>query len=98
MTHSVYKIVDFEIIGSYTLRLVFDDGIEQEINFESVLEGEVYGRLRDVKFFNQVTLDPEVHTVVWPNGADFDPETLHNWPKYAGEMQAKAREWAKTRA
>ena len=98
MTHSIYKIVDFQIVGPYKLRLVFDDGLEREIDFASILEGEIYGRLRDEKFFNQVSLDPEVHTIVWPNGADFDPETLHDWPKYAGEMQQKARDWAKAKA
>ncbi|MDQ2899086.1 MAG: hypothetical protein M3Y07_04705 [Acidobacteriota bacterium] len=29
--------------------------------------------------FNQVHIDPEVNTLVWPNGADFDPATLHDW-------------------
>jgi len=32
---------------------------------------------------------------VWPNDADFDPETLHDWPKYAKEMQRMARRWEK---
>ena len=30
--------------------------------------------------FKQVRIDPEVHTLVWPNGADFNPATLHDWP------------------
>jgi hypothetical protein len=44
--------------------------------------------------FNAVTLDQEVHTLVWPNGADFDPTTLHDWPEYEAEMLAVARRWA----
>lgn len=35
----------------------------------------------DERVFNQVEIDPEVHALVWPNGADFDPETLHDWLK-----------------
>jgi len=35
---------------------------------------------------------------VWPNGADFDPATLHDWPKYADEIQRMARQWAMAQA
>src|SRR5439155_20151456 len=58
----------------------FDDHTEQTINFEPVLGGELLRPLRNLDLFNQVKLDQEVHTLVWPNGADFDPATLHDWP------------------
>jgi hypothetical protein len=32
-----------------------------------------------LEIFNRVRLDPDVHTLVWPNDADFDPATLHDW-------------------
>jgi len=35
--------------------------------------------------------DPEVHTLVWPNGIDFDPMTLHDWPLYEESMKAPAK-------
>ena len=47
--------------------------------------------------FEQVEIDPEIHTLVWPNGADFDPETLHDWPKYAADVRSMAKLWAATR-
>lgn len=59
-----------------------------------MLVGELYGPLRDLELFNQVRIDPEVHTLVWPNGADFDPATLHDWPEYKNTMIEMAREWA----
>ena len=95
MDHAIYRIIEFEIVGPYQMRIVFDDEVEQVIDFEPVLRGPLYGPLRDNELFEQVEIDPEVHTLVWPNGADFDPETLHNWPKYAEKMKRMARRWEK---
>jgi hypothetical protein len=53
----------------------------------------MYGPLRDLALFDQVVLDPEVHTLVWPNGADFDPATLHEWPRSEAAFDEMARTW-----
>src|SRR3989337_1506476 len=93
MAHPIHRVVNFEIVAPYTLRVEFDDGAAQTIDFRPVLVGEMYGRLRDARLFNQVGIDPEVHTLVWPNGADFDPATLHDWPQHVHALAARAREW-----
>src|SRR5712692_8189591 len=74
--HPVHKVKAFEIKGPYRLRIEFGDGLVRIIDFRPVLEGELYGPLRDLDQFNAVSLDREVQTLVWPNGADFDPATL----------------------
>jgi len=81
-------------MGNYTLLVHFDDDTEQIIDFEPVLHGEMWGPLRDPALFNQVRIDPVAHTLTWPNGADFDPETLRNWPDYAEELAERAKSWA----
>ena len=73
----------------------FEDGLSRQIDFSPVLEGELYGPLRDVALFNQVSLDREADTLVWPNGADFDPATLHDWPNVRDQMKALAQSWQK---
>jgi hypothetical protein len=98
MSHSIYRVISFEIVGPYTLRVEFDDSTEQVIDFLPVLQGALYGQLQDKSMFNQVEIDPEVHTLVWPNGVDFDPETLHDWPKYAEEMKRMAKRWGEAKA
>lgn len=80
MTHMISRIRSFEIVAPYTLRLGFDDNTEQPIDFRPILAGELYGPLRNLELFNDVRIDAEVETLVWPNGADFDPATLHEWP------------------
>ncbi|MCP4357786.1 MAG: DUF2442 domain-containing protein [Chloroflexi bacterium] len=93
MTHQIYRIINFEIVAPFTLRIEFDDNAIQEIDFWPVLKGLLYQPLQDQNLFEQVKIDPEVHTLVWPNGADFDPETLHNWPKYSQTMIQMANSW-----
>ena len=93
MTHPIYRVMSFQIVSPYTLRLQFDDQTEQTIDFQPILAGELYGPLRDLSVFNQVRMDPEVHTLVWPNGADFDPATLHDWPEHVEYLTARARKW-----
>jgi len=80
-------------LGTLTLRIVFDDEVERVIDFREILVGPLYGALKDESVFQQVTIDPETHTLVWPNGADFDPETLHERPKYAEAMKQMAAQW-----
>ena len=94
MSHPIYRVVFFERQEPYTLRVCFDDGTEQVIDFHPILEGDVFGPLRDEFLFSQVRIDPEVHTLVWPNGADFDPATLHDWPEHLPEFQRMAKRWA----
>ncbi len=77
--HKIVKIERFEKIAPFTLCITFDDAIEKIIDFRPVLKGTIFGALNDEKVFDTVHLDSEIHTLVWENGADFDPATLHDW-------------------
>jgi hypothetical protein len=74
--HQIHRVERFEIVAPYTLTPQFDDGTEQLIDFRPVLECEVFGPSQDLQLFNAVELD-SFGPIQWPNGADFDPETLH---------------------
>jgi len=93
MTHQIYRVVSFEHIEPFTLRIVFDDGTAQVIDFRPVMEGELYGPLQNAALFNQVKIDAEAYTLVWPNGADFDPTMLHNWPETGPALKLLAEKW-----
>ena len=53
----------------------------------------MYGPLKNEDCFDKVILDPEVKTIVWPNGADFDPALLYNWEQYVEELKRRSKEW-----
>jgi len=94
MEHEIHRVTAFQKIAPFTLTIQFEDGTSQTINFRPVLEGALYGPLQDPTLFSKVQIDPEVHTLVWPNGADFDPAILHNWPESEPAFRALAARWA----
>ena len=94
MPHPIHRVARFDIVGPYTLSVTFTDGTTQEIDFRPVLYGALFGPLQNLAVFNAVTLDQEVGTLTWPNGADFDPATLHEWPRARAELAARAQAWA----
>ena len=71
------RVIDAIYIKDYKLYLRFSDGSDGEVDFEQELDGEVFEPLRDISFFRNFTVNQELHTVVWPNGADFAPEFLY---------------------
>jgi hypothetical protein len=71
------RLIDARHAGAYRVWLRFDDGLTGEIDLEDELWGPVFDSLRDVTKFSQLRADPELETVVWPNGADFAPEFLY---------------------
>jgi uncharacterized protein DUF2442 len=94
MVHPIHRVTAFSIVGPYALSVTFADGTEQRIDFSPVLHGVLFGPLQDLNVFNAVQLDAEAGTLVWPNGADFDPATLHDWPDLRDELTGRARLWA----
>lgn len=70
-------VTEAEPLEGHQLRLRFDDGSERIVDLTGVLWGEMGEPLRDPKYFQLVRVDPELRTVVWPNGFDLDPDVLH---------------------
>ena len=93
MAHPIHRVTSCHVVEPFTLAVWFTDGTEQRIDFRPVLRGSLFGPLQDPAVFNQVALDPEAGTLVWPNGADFDPATLHDWPQVSEELASRARRW-----
>ncbi|MGI8425320.1 MAG: DUF2442 domain-containing protein [Actinomycetota bacterium] len=69
-------VLKADVVADFVLRLEFDDGFVGQLDLEPHLTGPIFEPLRDPHLFGQVRVDPEIGTVVWPNGADLAPEFL----------------------
>jgi hypothetical protein len=72
-----YHVLEARYVAGYTVWLRFRDGTTGEVDLAPALNGPVFAQLKDIGVFREFKLDPEFHTLVWPNGADIAPEYLH---------------------
>ena len=73
------RITSVAPLEGFVLRLDFSDGTTREVDLEDELWGPIFEPLRqNPELFRQVRVDAELGTIVWPNGADMDPDVLHD--------------------
>jgi hypothetical protein len=79
----ILRICEARVCGPHSLRLTFNDGTSKQVDVRPLLDGTIFEPLREPGYFATMALDSICGTVVWPNGADFAPEALH-------ELEAQA--------
>jgi hypothetical protein len=72
------RVVEARYVAQKTIWLRFADGAEGEVDLAAELQGPVFEPLQANEYFCAFKLDPELRTLVWPNGADFAPEFLRS--------------------
>jgi hypothetical protein len=88
MTAFSQDITRVTVLSHGRLRLTFADGLEGDVDVLQRMHGPVFADARTPEGFAEVTVDPEIGTIVWPNGADLAPDTLHarvrtgRWPEH----------------
>lgn len=74
----ILHVVEARYERDYMIHLKFNDGAEGFVDLADQLYGEMFAPLKDVEKFKAFTVDPELSTIVWDNGADLAPEFLHD--------------------
>jgi hypothetical protein len=74
-------VTEVRVLRPYVLEVHFRDGVCRRIDLKDELWGEVFEPLKDPEMFAAATVDHEIGTVVWPNGADLAPEFLYETPE-----------------
>ncbi len=82
------RITEARVRSPYVVELRFTDGSVGSVDLARWIVGAngVFAALGDPAFFHQVTVDREAGTIVWPNGADLDPDVLYE----AAQSRSKA--------
>ncbi len=71
-------VTEVVCLGGTRLLLTFDDGARREIDIAALTDFEgVFRPLKDKAYFRRVRVEPDIGTIVWPNGADFCPDVLY---------------------
>lgn len=76
-----WTIANFKILDDYVIEIIFKNGKKQKIDFESVIGKSWMQQLKDPDYFKRVKLN-DGGNLEWPNGQDFNPEALYDWPKF----------------
>ncbi len=72
-------VVEVRPLGSYRVHLRFEDGVEGDLDLGKLIEFKgIFAPLRDEKEFAKVRVHPDLGTIIWPNGADIDPDVLYS--------------------
>jgi len=74
-------VVDVTPLDGHNLDLTFKDGLRAVVDMDQVIKrfNGVFTPLNDPEYFRQVRVDPELGTIVWPNGADVCPDVLYSY-------------------
>lgn len=78
MNEMLKDIIYVQPLEDYRLHVRFEDGIEGVIDLVNLVKfSGVFGPLQDRQYFLQVSVNPDLGTICWPNGADLDPDVLY---------------------
>jgi hypothetical protein len=71
-------IVSAQPLDGYQLLLKFEDEVEGAVDIAKLIEFTgVFEPLNDPAYFAQVTVNADLGTICWDNGADLDPDVLY---------------------
>ena len=74
----LHDVVSASYKDGYRIELTFDNGERGVVDFSTYLQREgIFERFRDISFFREFRVDPELGTLTWAGEIDVAPETLY---------------------
>lgn len=71
-------VVSATVLEGYQVKLRFKDGVEGIVDISKMVKfSGVFAPLTDYNYFSKMSVNPDLGTISWPNGADIDPDVLY---------------------
>ncbi len=87
-------ITEAKYIKDYMVEVSFNNGRKGVANLSDALKGPVFESLKNKSNFSSFTVDEELETIVWSNGADLAPEYVYFQAfKNEPELQSQFKKW-----
>jgi len=81
-------------VEDYKVEVSFNNGRKGVADLSGALKGTVFESLKSKSEFSSFTVDEELETIVWPNGADLAPEYIYFQAfKNEPDLQSQFRQW-----
>lgn len=73
----MHHILEVKSLENFRVWLKFSDGTEGTVDLSDIAGKGVFASWNDPKIFHAVFINPENHTVAWPDGIDLCPDSLY---------------------
>jgi hypothetical protein len=72
-------VLKVKVLKDYTLRLQFEDGTQGKVDISKIVPfKDIFEPLKDKSFFSKVSVNIDIGTICWKNGADVSPTYLYS--------------------
>ena len=77
MACTLIDIVKVKVVNGYRLHLEFEDGVQGDVDISKLVPFKgVFEPLNNYDFFSKVSVNSDIGTICWENGADLSPAYL----------------------
>jgi hypothetical protein len=77
MRCTLVDVIDVKVLDGYRLYLHFDDGAQGQVDISKLVPFKgVFEPLNDKRYFSKVSVNSDIGTICWENGADLSPTYL----------------------
>ena len=84
----MHDVTDVECLGGCRVLLTFDNGERRDVDISTLVPFDgVFEQLKDESYFRKVRVEPDVGTIVWPNGVDLCPDVLYEQSRSVAPAQ-----------